>query len=53
LQVQENDGQPRTVASEFSWKLRPGVNRLVVAPVNRVGRPGVASRFTVRYDAAP
>ncbi|MFM7071652.1 MAG: hypothetical protein ACKO38_07670 [Planctomycetota bacterium] len=53
LKVRENDEPPRTTPSEFSWKLRPGVNRLVVQPVNRAGRAGVASRFTVNFDPPP
>jgi hypothetical protein len=53
LQVRENNEPPRTTPSEFSWKLRPGMNRLVVEPVNRAGRAGMASRFTVSFDPAP
>jgi hypothetical protein len=50
LQVRDNDQPPRRVSSEFSWTLRPGVNRLVVEPVNRADRAGAGSRFVVNFD---
>jgi hypothetical protein len=52
LRARENDEPPRVAETEFSWKLRPGINRLVVEPVNQAGRAGVASRFTVHLDPA-
>lgn len=53
LQIRENDDPPRTMDSEFAWKLRPGLNRLIVAPINRSGRSVTGSHFAVRYDPAP
>jgi hypothetical protein len=50
LQIRDNDQPPRRVSSEFSWTLRPGVNRLVVEPINRADRAGAGSRFVVNFD---
>lgn len=43
-------GAMQTVKSRFIWRLRPGTNRLEVAPEDAFGRRGLASSVVVRYD---
>jgi hypothetical protein len=44
------DGKgPKPVASGFTWKLRPGANRLEILPRNAARRPGIASRVAINH----
>ncbi|MEQ8789051.1 MAG: transglutaminase-like domain-containing protein [Pirellulaceae bacterium] len=45
-----DDGSPQPVEPVFTWKLRPGGNRLRVVPKNKGGREGIASWIELDYQ---